>query len=283
VTPKRTFIRLLDRSGGRRILAFLATRYVRRKTGLDVEVFYDGAWIRRVNRYYLAESLTLDWNVSHIETWRPDLREVFDLSRDWWLFGYQPRNGDVVLDIGAGIGEGALMFSQMVGARGRVLAVEAHPTTFGLLQKTCRLNRIEDICRCIPFAIMDKAGAISLENREAWQENTAHVLDDETHVGQTVKACSLDDLCAQNGVSRIDFLKMNIEGAERYAIKGMQGMIRQTQAVCIACHDFRSDAHTYRTKALVAEFLQANGFEIRLREQHPDPWVRDHVHGIRKP
>jgi len=59
-------------------------------------------------------------------------------------------------------------------------------------------------------------------------------------------------------------------------------MIQHISQLCIACHDFIGEHNDfYRTKALVTDFLRSNGFAVSLRDHHPDPWVRDHVHGKR--
>ena len=42
-----------------------------------------------------------------------------------------PQPGDIVLDVGAGTGTEALPLSQLVGDKGKVVSIEAHPATFG--------------------------------------------------------------------------------------------------------------------------------------------------------
>ena len=165
MTLRRRFVRILDRPGLRPILVFLSTWYFRRKTGLDGQILYDGAWIRRVGDCYLAEHVTFDWYAGQIAAWRIDLGDVLDMHRDWWFYQYQPKDGDVLVDIGAGVGEDALLFSKTVGPRGRVLAVEAQPTTFRLLQKTCRYNQLARNTTCIYGALMDKPGTVRIESR----------------------------------------------------------------------------------------------------------------------
>src|SRR4051794_22461299 len=54
-------------------------------------------------------------------------RAMFDSSAGW---AYQPKEGDAVVDIGAGIGEQALVLSRLVGPTGKVVCVEANPEAF---------------------------------------------------------------------------------------------------------------------------------------------------------
>ena len=57
-----------------------------------------------------------------------------------FLWGYTPRAGDVIVDIGAGTGEELHGFVRAVGPSGKVVAVEAHPRLCVLLERLCQAN-----------------------------------------------------------------------------------------------------------------------------------------------
>jgi tRNA G46 methylase TrmB len=76
-----------------------------------------------------------------------------------------PQRGDVVIDVGAGRGEDTLTFSRAVGRTGRVIAIEAHPLSFKILQRFCLLNELSNVT-LLPFVLLDKPGTVRLvENR----------------------------------------------------------------------------------------------------------------------
>jgi hypothetical protein len=78
---------------------------------------------------------------------------------------------------------------------------------------------------------------------------------------------------------------MNIEGAERLAVKGMKRLAAATANVCISCHDFVTDRTgdpAFRTRESVRHDLEAYGFEISTRPDHELPWVRDYLYGTRQ-
>ena len=94
---------------------------------------------------------------------------------------------------------------------------------------------------------------------------------------------TLDYIFRSLGLSRVDFLKMNIEGAERLALSGMGEMAQKTKNVCISCHDFLANEggpNELRTKADVIPFLKQNGFAVLLRESDGRCNVRDYVYGL---
>jgi FkbM family methyltransferase len=268
---------------GRQLLGLLTTYYTRRKTGLDARVFFDQVWIHRVGGDYLADSTRFRYAKSDILRWMPGPRNVFDEHRDWWFYRYQPQPGHVILDIGAATGEDMLIFSKVVGPRGRVLSVEAHPGTFRLLELTRQWNNLVN-ATIVWRAVMAGEGKVFIEDRSDAGDlgNTICPSPSERHRQLEVNGVTVDQLCAEHGITHIDFLKMNIEGAERLAIQGMCEMINRTRYVCICCHDFiAGNKDFYRTKAAVVDFLRKHDFEVTLREDHSDPWVRDIVYGRR--
>lgn len=275
---RRTLIDVADRSVGRRALASMSTRYARRGTDLDVEILYDRAWVHRIDSTYVPVSDRFEYR----REWDSALATIFDPIQENWLFLYEPRQGDTVVDIGAGDGLDSFVFSRAVGPSGRVLAVEAHPATFVLLEQTCRLNGLSNVVP-VQCAVMDEPGSVTMAEVGSHRDFYT-VLGGTNGAARTedVPAKTLDDLCREHDIERIDFLKMNIEGAERLAVQGAEDILERTHYVCVACHDFISEGDpSLATKAFIVDFLREHGFELTVRDDHPHPWVRDHVHGVR--
>lgn len=186
-----------------------------------------------------------------------------------WCHTYTPKPGDVVFDIGAGIGAEAVIFSHLVGPRGHVYSVEAHPDTAACLQKTVELSDLANVS-ALPVAIMDKDGETSISSGDSHIANSVMVGGDIA-----VPARSVASLCAELGLKRIDFLKMNIESAERLAVQGFGDV--EISHLAISCHDFIADqgfADSFRTKDFVRQFLKTAGYMVTERDG-PTPWMRD--------
>jgi hypothetical protein len=97
-----------------------------------------------------------------------------------------------------------------------------------------------------------------------------------------VRGRSLDAVCEEQGISQVALLRMNIEGAEQFAIQGMDRVIANTAHAAIACHDFKADRtgnEFFRTKKRIAEFLARNGFEV-VELAFDEPWAKDHVYAF---
>jgi FkbM family methyltransferase len=244
-----------------------------------VEIGYDEVWHHRVGLYLVPDGPRFNYYEPTVLAWKDEVPTYFRDAADFWFCKYKPMPGDVVVDIGAGHGEDVLPFAHEVGPTGKVLAIEAHPETYGHLKRFCMLNRLSNVVP-IHTAVMDIPCIVLIDDGEFWQTNTVRAAGD----GPRVRATTLDDVCSEQRLDRIDFLKMNIEGAETRALLGMKDTIAKVRNICVCCHDFRADrghGEEYRTRDFVTEFLTKSGFLVSRRPSDPRDFVRDHLFGVR--
>lgn len=139
-----------------------------------------------------------------------------------------------VLDLGAHIGT----FSLFAAIQGyEVAAVEASPHNAFLLQESIRLNSLANI-QVIPVAVSDRAETISFIQAGPYGIVANSQLNDPTI---SVQAKSVDEILADLGWDRVDFIKMDIEGSEVKAIAGMSKLLSREDAPIIL---FESNGHT---------------------------------------
>jgi hypothetical protein len=132
------------------------------------------------------------------------------------------------------------------------------------------------------FALVDSARPVAIESLEGWHAN--RIVDAATEGAMQVAGLSLDELVERENLQHIDFLKMNIEGAERMAIRGMDRTLRITRALCIACHDFRADAgegEFFRTMQLIQDCVERAGFRTISRQADARRDIACQVNGVR--
>ncbi len=268
VRPHQVFDRL-ERAGRWRTLAVLGSAYwtVRQRRWCLI-TRRDGRWVHRFREGAVVSP--------SLFVWPPGGR-----SADAFFWDYEPRPGDAVLDVGAGIGGEALMCSRFVGPSGRVVSVEPNPTMFSCLDESVRINRLSNVARR-QVAITDREGEVTITDDENLIAN--HLVADGG-AGVRVAATTLDQLAREEGIDRIALLKMNIEGSERPALEVAAGLLAHTDHAVIACHDFLADPDDpddpMRTREPVAAILQNAGFTVSTRPDHPLPWVRDFVYAVR--
>jgi FkbM family methyltransferase len=205
-------------------------------------------------------------------------RELDLQTHDVFLWRYVPRPGDVVVDCGAGLGSELLTLARLVRPSGRVIAIEAHPPSFAKLQLLTRLNELENV-DLIHVALTDRAGTARISDLRNEQANSIVAAD---ATGLDVPADRLDAVLARLGIGEVDLLKMNIEGAETLALRGLGSSLGGVRHLVVACHDFAAGrgAEAMRTKADVRELLERAGFDVRARDDRRY-WIADYLYALR--
>jgi len=144
-------------------------------------------------------------------------KEVTDLLRAI------TKEGMVLVDVGAHIGYFTLLGARLVGETGEVFAFEPDIKNFSLLDKNVGLNGYENVIR-VKKAVTDKVGNASLFLNE--DNSGDHSLRPSR--GQTsvyIETTSLDRFFYSSSF-KPDIVKMDIQGAEMAALRGMDRLIR---------------------------------------------------------
>jgi FkbM family methyltransferase len=274
----------LEEAGRRAELAHDATVLLREALARDdIEVLWDGMWIRRVGSLYFPDPELFAKEAPPFPRWGSLDQKFLRDADDYWFHVYKPKAGDVIVDVGAGRGEDVFAFSRAVGETGHVLAIEPHPVSFATLTKFVAMNGFSNVTT-LRRACLDRVADLQIETLPVWESN--YVREGEpTSSSYPVHGMTLDSICNEQSVARVDFLKMNIEGAERFALPGAIETLQRTLHVCIAAHDFRAnrgEGEAFRTLGFVREVLTRAGFELRTRDEDPRYYVPYHVHGVRR-
>ena len=147
----------------------------------------------------------------------------------------EPVAGDYVLDGGAGWGDTALHFASKVGQGGHVISVEFTPTNLAIMRKNFELNpSLKPRIEIVENALWDKSG-----NTMSYSENGPATRLGGNNPGTTdtsVVSVTIDDLVKTKKLPRIDFIKMDVEGAELAALKGAEHTLRRFKpklAICV--------------------------------------------------
>lgn len=190
------------------------------------------------------------------------------MLEETFCFQYKPKKGDCVVDIGAGLGEETVVFAMLVEERGLVHSIEANLSTYSGLEYMCKKNNFTWV-KTHHLAIYNLEGEVTIEDDE--KNYLTNTIGRSTNLKSdlTVSAKTFDSFVKENGIDKIDLLKVNIEGAEQFLIEGMINSLFIINNLCISCHDFRhlkSDhGEFYMTKEKVIAFLTENGFIISVR------------------
>jgi FkbM family methyltransferase len=177
--------------------------------------------------------------------------------------------GHVVVDVGAGTGTEAIVYADLVGVEGQVFAIESHPETFRSLQTLIVKGGYSNI-EAHQVAIGNDNGAVWLQNQHAHQKNALMEEPDIEERAVSVEMRTLDQFVLDNKIKQIDFLKVNIEGAELQMLEGMKQSIHIIRAAAVSCHDFIGNDNQFPIMNEVRNFFISHGFNaMHVPEAHP--------------
>jgi FkbM family methyltransferase len=138
----------------------------------------------------------------------------------------KPDKGDIVIDAGGCWGDTALYFASMVGKEGRVYTFEFIPSNLDILKRNISLNPdFKDNIIIIENPVWNISG------KEAYYEDTGPgstvSLDQRKNLTGVSYTLSIDDLVENKSLNQVDFIKMDIEGAELSSLKGAEKTIQR--------------------------------------------------------
>lgn len=178
--------------------------------------------------------------------------------------------GDTVLDIGANIGYYTLILAGLVGDGGKVYAFEPDPTNYDLLRRNVELNGYKNIV-LVQKATSNQNGSLRLylcaDNKAMHRVYASQYCEDDF---VEIEAVKLDDYFAGRD-EQIDFVKIDIEGAEYAAIEGMRSLLGKnerlklvTEYTPVAIKEFGIDPPEY------LRLLADCGFGFSLIDEEHD-------------
>ncbi|MCB4756480.1 MAG: FkbM family methyltransferase [Elusimicrobia bacterium] len=148
------------------------------------------------------------------------------------FFQREAKPGQVIVDVGANIGYYTLMFARAVGGGGHVYAFEPEPSNGELLRKNIELNGYRNVTP-IGKAAADRTGhtRLFLSGQNLGDHRTFDSKE-EKRGSIEIETVSLDDYFERLSPA-IDVVKMDIQGGEYHALRGMRNIIQRNPKLMI--------------------------------------------------
>lgn len=171
--------------------------------------------------------------------------------------------GGVVLEVGAHVGHWTLRLAPRAGA---IVAVEANPDTVSVLRRNLAINDIGNV-QVVNVAAWDSQTTLRLE------DPNGHVAGGSTRTlpdGEgTIPAVRLDEVIE---TERLDLVKLDVEGADLHALRGMRGLLEAHRPVLfIECHDYAG----YYERADLEATLTDLGYTWEIAHTYQSIWHPD--------
>lgn len=168
---------------------------------------------------------------------------------------------DIVVDIGGHIGGFAVRAARLAH-RGQVYAYEASGKNYGLLEKNRQLNNTDNL-NIYNKAIAYKSGEMKFYMPS---DNGAlgSLLQETDSPMETVQATTLTDIITENNIQQIDYLKIDVEGAEYDILFNCPPeTLAKVKCMVMEYHEFEGDQRDHRDLVMLLEF---NGFHVEVED-----------------
>ena len=142
--------------------------------------------------------------------------------------------GDIFIDVGANIGCYTLLASKLVGQEGKVIAFEPVSDIFERLKFNVELNNVSNI-ELNRKAVYSGSGTIDLFLAGSENLGMTSIFHHDAENGMTekVETVSLDDYVAATKPERVDLIKIDVEGAELFVLRGMKMVLKSLRPIVI--------------------------------------------------
>jgi FkbM family methyltransferase len=186
---------------------------------------------------------------------------------------FRPKEGDTVVDIGAHMGRYTITSSKSAGASGKVIAVEAHPYNFRILQHNLRLNKLKNVS-ALNWAVYSKKARLKLYLPDEDLGYTMHHSLMTNYLASKyskeierryieVEADTLDNLLKIRGINEVNWIKIDVEGAEYEVLRGSKEILSTSPRISILV-----EVHGKDTYGPTIELLRSNNFNIEFEKTY---------------
>lgn len=194
----------------------------------------------RINDYLIDYGH--DWNEVE-NTW---------LNEQYLLTGRcEPKKGEMVIDAGGFQGGTAIWFADQVGQMGKVYSFEPLPGNFQKMQQNIHRNNLEGQIETVNQGLWNNCTDLLITNKDSIS------VCSPDHGDLEIKVITLDSYVQTNCLERVDFIKMDIEGAELPALKGArQTIVKFKPKLAISVYHLPGDIYEipFYLKSLIPEY-----------------------------
>ena len=167
--------------------------------------------------------------------------------------------GNIFLDVGANYGIYTILAGKLVGPQGHVYSFEPSRRELNVLKHNIEMNHLENVT-VIEYAVSNHTGTTQLAIARDGGLNSfadTHRSDQKIELWQNVETTSLDEFVAKYSIPRVDFVKIDVEGAEKLVFEGAEKLLTSVQptTVIFEASDFNAGGFGYTVKDFLNQIL----------------------------
>ena len=193
---------------------------------------------------YMEWVIYFDLNVEHRE-------ELYPLVKP----------GMVILDVGGNIGETALNFAKRTGPTGQVISFEPVPETFQKCLANLKLNGFPWL-KAEQLALSDRNEALYFDPASYNNSGGIYMRRNTEGLEFSVRAMPLDDFVAANKLSKVNLIKIDVEGFEFNVLKGAVSTLKLMRPVLFIEINDHNLSRQHASASQIFGLLSDSGYRV---------------------
>lgn len=250
--------------------------YALNKIISKVELVQDGILLVELNgmKFYGQQDKTSDYWINELNQHKLNkIKDYYQFVSLWstlqknFVAGlyekhYKLKRGDIVIDAGAHIGTFSIKAAKIVGPEGLVIAIEPDSSNLSFLKRNLEENKLNNMV-IIPKGIWSREDKLMLHLSSSTEGHGFYQGDAKENESTEVEVNTIDNMLREMGIKKVNFIKMNIEGAEVEALKGMDNTLGDNDVkVAIEAHHIVGGQ---KACEIVRPQLENMGFQVQAK------------------
>ena len=169
-----------------------------------------------------------------------------------------PDKGDVIFDCGAHVGNCAIIFSRLVGKTGLVISLEPFEEAFSLLNERLRRLKLDNVI-ALKKGVWNQPDQlpVTVLSDTLYSRIDPEKISEFSASDSTIKVTTIDRVVEELKLTRLDMIKMDIEGAEIEALQGAAHTL-ETLKPCLAVASYHKRNNEKTFQAVESYLIQKN-------------------------
>ena len=194
-------------------------------------------------------------------------------SMDWFVyFGFSEtakikllslvQKGFNIIDVGANMGETTLNFAKLVGNTGKVLSLEPDPGNFRKLSENIYQNNFSNI-KLLNIGAGNQHSFFNLSMADINNTGKNRVRETSESKENMVEINTLESITAKENITKVDFIKIDVEGYEMKVLQGAENIINTHKPILFIELDDNNLREQNDTAADLVKFLEERNYSVK--------------------
>lgn len=191
---------------------------------------------------------------------------------------FTTKKAPVIIDVGSNIGISVLFFKNKY-PQATIICFEPDPTAFKLLEKNIAINNLQNV-QAFNVALSNQTGTITLYGEVDGLETDQRGNSIIDVWGKQRISCSeimVQSACLSSYINQeIDFLKMDIEGAEQMVIEELGDKLQLIKKICMEVHEVKNKKINNSLEQIYL-ILKNYKYKLKIKPQHIIKKLPEHI------